>query len=105
MVGEDVIGRDTFQDILPAVRRAGTPLMYMQELVYGTEGLPEGVISQIWEAEDEEILQKIRSLLHNYVDIFPAELPKELPPNRGLGDEHHIETDIDAVPPKKAAYR
>ena len=43
--------------------------------------------------------------MYDYVDIFPAELPKQLPPNRGLGDEHHIEMDIDAVPPKKAAYR
>ena len=45
MVGEDVISRDTFQDILPAVRRTGTPLTYMQELVYGTEGLPEGAMT------------------------------------------------------------
>ena len=40
-----------------------------------------------------------------YADIFLPELPEQLPPNQGLGDEHIIETTPDATPPSKSAYQ
>ena len=40
-----------------------------------------------------------------YKDIFPAELPSAIPPDRKLGDEHAIPLVLDAKPVHKPMYR
>jgi hypothetical protein len=43
--------------------------------------------------------------LTDYADVFPAELPKTAPPDRGLDDVHHIPLIPGAEPPSKKMYR
>jgi len=53
----------------------------------------------------EEIREDLRSFFQEYSDVMPAELPKELPPDRGLKDVHTIELYPDSRIPSKAPYK
>ena len=56
MVIEDcVVNHDTFQDVAPAVLRAGTPLTFLQEVTFGSTDLPEGATLHILDAETPEM--------------------------------------------------
>ncbi|CAO2827817.1 unnamed protein product [Amaranthus hypochondriacus] len=46
---------------------------------------------------------RIKDLLHQFADVFPEELPKGLPPLRGI--EHQIDLVPRAVLPNRPAYR
>ena len=48
-----IVGTNTYQETLSAVIRAGTPLTFLQEIIYGDENLPEGAIPHIRGAESE----------------------------------------------------
>lgn len=50
--------------------------------------------------KNEEILE----ILKSYEDVFPAELPKGLPPSKINGD-FHINLKEDSEPVKKDLYR
>ena len=52
---------------------------------------------------DEVIPPEIRMVLKKYGDVMPDQLPKALPPRRGI--DHQIELVSRAKPPAKAAYR
>ena len=39
---------------------------------------------------DEQYRGELKTLLKEYREVFPTELPKRVPPNRGLGDEMEI---------------
>jgi hypothetical protein len=45
----------------------------------------------------------ITNLLQKFKDVFPAEIPPELPPLRGI--EHQIDLISDALLPNRATYR
>ncbi|KAG8380918.1 hypothetical protein BUALT_Bualt06G0066600 [Buddleja alternifolia] len=51
----------------------------------------------------QEVPDKIAALLVDFEDIFPSELPKELPPIRAI--DHKIELEPGAKPPAMAPYR
>ena len=38
-------------------------------------------------------------------DVCPADLPKELPPDRGLGDVHDVEVEPGSKIPSKPPYK
>ena len=46
---------------------------------------------------------KLKELIHKYDEVFPVELPKELPPRRLI--EHEIKVDSQTKPPSKPPYR
>jgi hypothetical protein len=45
----------------------------------------------------------VANLLHEYMDVFPSEIPPGLPPVRGI--EHKIHLILGASLPNRAAYR
>ena len=47
--------------------------------------------------------KKVQSILDEFSDIFPRDLPAGLPPQRDV--DHHIELVPGAEPPHKAPYR
>ena len=51
--------------------------------------MPEGCVSQLL-ACDEQYRGELRTLLMEYREVFPTELPKRVLPNQGLGDEMEI---------------
>ena len=52
---------------------------------------------------DSSLPSAISSLLQDYDDVFPKEIPNGLPPRRGI--EHHIDLIPGAPIPTKLAYR
>ncbi|MEM7237094.1 MAG: hypothetical protein AAF501_04635, partial [Pseudomonadota bacterium] len=66
--------------------------------------LPPGAVPHLVAAED-----CIRSILQDffkkYIDVCPEELPKTLPPTRGLKDAHTIEIHNGAKPPCRPPYK
>ena len=56
--------------------------------------------------EDQDYLvddEKLKELIRKYDEVFPVELPKELPPRRLI--EHEIKVDSRTKPPSKPPYR
>ena len=53
--------------------------------------MPEGCISQLL-ACDEQYRGKLKTFLMEYREVFTTELPKRVPPNRGL--EHKMEIKL-----------
>ena len=48
--------------------------------------MPKGCVTKLL-ACDEQYRGELKTLLKEYREAFPTELPKRVPPNRGLGDE------------------
>src|SRR4051812_44800966 len=71
--------------------RSGNPifLLYVQE-------------TQTGEMENT-LHSKVRTMLGEFKDAFPEDLPVGLPPIRGI--EHHIDLIPTAMLPNRAAYR
>jgi hypothetical protein len=46
---------------------------------------------------------ELNKILKEYNDVFPKDLPKGLPPDRGV--QHRIELFPDATPPSRSAYK
>jgi hypothetical protein len=86
------------------MKSAGSPKTLIAELLHHSKDLPHGAAEQLQEA-DNEVKNELIKILKEYKDVFPADLPKELPPNRGLNDVHHIPLEPGAVPPSKRMYR
>ena len=61
----------------------------LQELLYGNPDLPDGAVPHLLGLPEEQrgVLEHI---LKEFKSVFPAELPKHVPPDRGLGDMHEI---------------
>ena len=66
-------------------------LITFQEALLTNEELPKDLPSQV------------KNVLQDYEDVFPEELPKGLPPLRGI--EHQIDLIPGAVIPNRPAYR
>jgi len=52
----------------------------------------------------QELAPDMEALLKSFEDVFPAELPKGLPPER-RGCDHHIVLVPGSVPPRHCLYR
>ena len=52
-----------------------------------------------------DVQTELRSVLQEYSDVFPDELPLRLPPDRGISDVHRIELNEGAKPIAKAPYK
>jgi len=55
------------------------------------------------QVEGLDLLRQIMELLEEFKDVFPNELPKGLPPIRGI--EHQIDLVLGASFPNRPAYR
>jgi hypothetical protein len=67
-----------------------------------------GVVFMIWakqllQVEGLDLPRQIKELLEEFKDVFPDELPKGLPPIRGI--EHRIDLVLGASLPNRLAYR
>ena len=83
---------------------AGSPHTFFFFFLYKDKDLPAGSSKHIKELPTK-IQDTLQSILKDYRDVFPAELPKQLPPDQGLGDVHSIPLIPGAVPPSKYMYR
>ena len=57
--------------------------------MYGDPDLPDGAVSHLLGLPKEQ-RGALDHLLKEFKGVFPAELPKYVPPDRGLGDVHEI---------------
>ena len=73
----------------PLGTTAYNPLKYLKTLLYAEPVIPEECITQLL-AYDKQHRGELKSLLMEYKEAFPTELPKRVPPNRGLGDKMEI---------------
>ncbi|XP_074318318.1 uncharacterized protein LOC141655119 [Silene latifolia] len=58
---------------------------------------------EIHEDVEHQLPAKVRPLLEQYQDVFPAELPSGLPPLRGIENQIHLV--LGSVLPNRPAYR
>ena len=58
---------------------------------------------QLLQVEGLDLPRQIKELLEEFKDVFPDELPKGLPPIRGI--EHQIDLVLGASLPNRPAYR
>ena len=72
--------------------------------MYADDTLPDGAVPHLLSASSSH-QSTLRSLLQEYKDVFPSTLPRDVPPNRDLGDEHRIPLVPDAKPVHKSMYR
>ena len=51
-------------------------------MLYGEKGLPEGSVPHLL-AADNTVREELWQLLKKYANVFPSQLPKDMPRNRG----------------------
>ena len=86
------------------VQRCGSPVAALQELLYGDPDLPHGAVPHLLGLPKEQ-RGVLDHLLKEFKGVFPAELPKYVPPDRGLGDVHEIPVKPDTEPIARKMYR
>ena len=86
------------------VKRCGSPLAAVQEIMYGDTTLPDGAVPHMLSVP-QELKTTMTDVLREYHDVFPAELPKLVPPDRKLGDVHDIPVEPGTKPVKKRMYK
>jgi hypothetical protein len=79
-----------------SARRLEKSLMY-GEMCYAV------MVNSIEQSPEEKIPQAISSLIKEYDDVFPADLPSGLPPERE--EDHHIKEEPGSKPQSKSPYR
>ncbi|KAG9444744.1 hypothetical protein H6P81_016084 [Aristolochia fimbriata] len=86
---------------------AGSSMLSAMQLKRGLQHGHDTYIATLVRGHDDEeggmrhIPPRIAEVLQRYVDVFPAELPKRLPPRREV--DHAIELEPGSKPPAKAA--
>ena len=85
------------------VKRCGSPVAPLQELLYGKPDLPYGAVPHLLGLPEEQrgVLEHI---LKEFKSVFPAELPRHVPPDRGLGDMHEIPVRPGTEPIARKLY-
>ena len=66
--------------------------------------MPKGCVMQLL-ACDKQYKGELKTLLKEYREVFLAELPKRVLPNRGLGDEMEIRLVLGTEPIQYKMYR
>ena len=86
------------------VQKCGSPVAALQELLYGDPALPEGAVPHLLGLPEEQ-RGVLDHLLKEFKGVFPPELPKTVPPDRGLGDVHEIPVKPGTEPISRKMYR
>ncbi|KAJ4716876.1 hypothetical protein OWV82_011833 [Melia azedarach] len=87
----------------------GRVWLSLQSSIQFTKGLKKREISylavlvEIKPDQVVEVPDEYATVLDEFVDLMPLELPKELPPRRAI--DHHIEFELGARPPAQVPYR
>ena len=63
------------------VKRCGSPVAALQDLLYGKPDLPDGAVPHLVGLPEEQRGVLVR-VLKEFKSVFPAELPKHVPPDR-----------------------
>ncbi|KAL3700980.1 hypothetical protein R1sor_019002 [Riccia sorocarpa] len=90
--------------------RVRSKIQKLPLFVVGTTAISRGdqcFLGLIREAQSEkldgQVPEYLRSVVHNFMDVFPEDLPAGLPPKRRI--DHKIEVIPGSTPPCKAPYR
>ena len=79
------------------------PVAALQELLYGDPDLPDSAVPHLLGLPKEQ-RRVLDHLFKEFKDVFPAELPKYIPPDRGLGDVHEIPVKSGTEPIARKMY-
>ena len=91
------------QDQSELVKKCRSPVVALQELLYGNQDLPEGAVPHLLGLFKEQ-RGVMEHLLKEFKVVFPAELPKYAPLDRGLGDVHEIPIKPGTEPIARKMY-
>ncbi len=95
----------TYEDLVKGQVAYGfTPMTWLTTQIFDAQDLPEGSLQHLLECS-EEIRPRLKEFFMKFVDVLPKELPKKLPPDRGLQDIHTIKLYPDARPSNHPAYK
>ena len=83
------VGSTTAGLARPLETTTDSSLEYLSDLLYAEPGMPEGCVSQLL-ACDKQYRGELKAILMEHREVFPMELPKRVPPNRGLRDKMEI---------------
>ena len=86
------------------VQRCESPVAALHELLYGEPDLPDGATPHLLGLPKEQ-RGVLDHLLKAFKGVFTAELPKYVPPDRGLGDVHEIPVKPGTEPIARKMYR
>ena len=104
-VGNQDASGSTYVDIVKGqVAQGFTPMTWLTTQIFDTQDLPEGSLQHLLECK-EEVRPRLKEFFKEFADVLPAELPKQLPPERGLKDVHTRDLYPESRPPNKPAYR
>ena len=85
------------------VKRCGSPVVALQELLYGDPELPDGAVPYLLGFPKEQ-----RGVMENQLKefkwMFPAELSKNVPPDRGLEYVYEIPIKSGTEPIARKMY-
>ena len=81
----------SYQNSDVQLKSSDSPKTFMQNMLYGEKSLPEGSVPHLL-AADDTVQEELWQILKWYANIFPSQLPKDMPRNRGLGEVHEIHT-------------
>lgn len=84
--GRELISTSSLNGLL---KRCGSPVATLQELLYGDSNLPEGAVPHLLSTSEDE-RPTMSHIFREFKDVFPSELPRNTPPDRKLGDVHDI---------------
>ena len=97
-------GAESYPEHTELVQRCGSPVAALQELLYGDPDLPDGAVPHLLGLPKKQ-RGVLDHLLKELKGVFAAELPKYVPPDRGLGDVHEIAVKPGTEPIARKMYR
>ena len=105
LIDDKPTGGSTYKDVVKGqVAQGFTPLTWLTSQIFEAQDLPEGSLQHLLGCS-EEVRPKLREFFKEFSDVLPADLPKTLPPDRGLKDVHTIDLYEGSKPPKRPAYK
>lgn len=72
------------------VLRVGSPNEHLLDLCCEHDGLPDGAAKHLLGISDPKTRTEFADLLRKFADISPTQLPKTVPPDRGIDDVHEV---------------
>ena len=102
--GKEIEG-STYEDLVKGqVAQGFTPMTWLTTQIFDAQDLPEGNLQHLLDCS-EEIRPRLKEFFMKFTEVLPKELPKKLPPDRGLQYIHTTELYPDARPPNRPAYK